>query len=244
MWSSIQHVIHPESISEALAVAAEGGATLFAGGSYLVSEKPTKIHTLIDINHLIGDRIEDSPGGLLIGAGCTLQKLTKHLATTYAQAIVHSCPSKNIRNQRTLGGEIGRQRADSDLYVLLMAAGAQLHINGSEETTSLIDWDGSGLISQIYIPAGEPKLERVALLDSAPAFVILAVDHTPEFTNIAVGGKLNQVITQKLSATPDEKDVRALLKRVADLFETDHLGSMDYKTHLVANLLYEMTVTS
>ncbi len=245
MWSSIEQIIKPESFTEALALQAEAGAVLFAGGSYLVGSRDKNIHTLLDINHLLTDEILKLNDGIHIGATCTLQQLLGSSSdTTLATAISSSCPSKNIRNQRTLGGEIAKARPNSDLLIYLYAAGAKLQINGEGEFVHIAKWDNAGIISKILIPDNNTKLERVAVLDSAFAFVIVAVNQTTEFITAAVGGNPERVLTCKTSLPPKEEEVRRFMDKVESVFIDDHLGSSAYKRQLVSNLLSEMAVTA
>lgn len=242
MWSSIQQIIQPESIGEALALAATENAVPFAGGSYLVAERDHRIQTLVDINHLIDGEISRTDNGILVGAGCTLQRLRDSLGPEFTRAVTASCPSKNIRNQRTLGGEIAQARPDSDLYVLLLASAAELFVNESLQGISVSEWDGSGLVTRVHFPLAEPRFERVAVLDSAPAYIIVAVDTDPQSTRLAVGGKVSRTVMGKFSLSPQADEVRLFLAEVREIFEADHLGSIDYKHRLVTRLLNELMV--
>lgn len=244
MWSSIEQIIKPESFSEGLALRAGAGTTFFAGGSYLVSKKDSNIHTLLDINHLLSDEIETLDDGLHIGAACTLQNLLGSSNKNLAKVISFSCPSKNIRNQRTLGGEIAEARPSSDLLVYLYAAGAKLQINDTEDFIHISKWDHQGIISKIIIPHNDTLLERVAVLDSASAFVIVALDQADEFIAVAVGGSSDRILSGKTSLSLKEDEVRRFLNEVESLFADDHFGSAKYKSQLVSNLLSEMAVTS
>ncbi len=244
MWSSIQHIIKPDSFSEALQLQKNSSSTLLAGGSYLVSEKDLNIQTLISISHLLPDTVEKIEGGLQIGAGITLQHLLTKTGKALAKAITSSCPSKNIRNQRTLGGEIARDRPDSDLMVYLYAADAQLQINELDSFVHISKWDRQGIISNVFIPIGLTMIQRVSVLDSAPAFVIAAVHETSNYFAMAVGGKSERICYCRTTNPPKETDIRHFLDEVEAIFGTDHFGSPDYKRKLVSKLLHEMTAKS
>ena len=75
MWSSIKQIIKPDTLSEASVLLKEPGSVLFAGGTYLVSQKEAHVHTLLDINHLLSDQIKMQGNEIHIDAGCTLQKI-------------------------------------------------------------------------------------------------------------------------------------------------------------------------
>mgnify|MGYP002639976253 CR=1 FL=1 len=244
MWSSIQQIIKPESIHATLGLLENEGSTLFSGGTYLVGQKDRQIHTLVDINHLINSDVMTQDNDLHIGSGCTLQQLTQTEDDLLGKSILASCPSKNIRNQRTIGGEIAQARSNSDLMVYLMAASALIQKNDSLDTEMLSDWDGSGVITKLVIPKNKVQLERVSVLDSAPAFVIVGMDHSKQDVSIAIGGKTTQILVHHTQHEPDEGEIRAFLERVGGIFQNDHFGSADYKTHLVSNILMAMAVSS
>jgi CO/xanthine dehydrogenase FAD-binding subunit len=243
MWSSIEQIIKPDSLNEALILQKETGAILFAGGSYLVAQKDLSIRTLIDINHLLDAEIAEDQSALLVGAACTLQELLQAAGPGLAKAITAACPSKNIRNQRTLGGEIAQARPDSDLLVYLHAADAQLQLNDADDLIQLTDWERAGIITAIQIPLDDTILERVTVLDSAPAFVIVAVHQTAEQLTLAIGGKAARILSLKTPPAPDEAQIRTLMDKVEALFTEDHFDSPAYKRQLVSNLLTEMVVT-
>ncbi len=244
MWSSIEQILKPNSFSEALILQKENGAVLFAGGSYLVAQKERSISTLIDINHLLDTEITKNRSVLLIGAACTLQELLGSVDSGLAKAISSSCSSKNIRNQRTLGGEIAQARPDSDLLVYLYAAEAQLQINAADNPIHIADWNGDGIITVIQIPLNNTALERVTVLDSAPAFVITAVHQTAEHITLAIGGKATRILYCKTPLAPDEGQIKTFMDKVESIFTEDHFGSPAYKRQLVSNLLTEMVVSA
>jgi len=242
MWSSIKQIIKPERFSEALVLGQESGAAFFSGGTYLMATQTKTIHTLLDLNHLLSDQIEKRDKNLIVGAGSSLQKLLDSDSEMLSAAIIASCPSKNIRNQRTLGGEIAQGRPDSDLLVYLHAAEANLQLNDAETWVPLSEWDGAGIISTVLIPATDTKMERVSVLDSAPAFVIVGLHQTMEFITLAIGGKASKILYVKTPIAPEEAKIRAFMETVESLFTQDHFGSPAYKRQLVSNLLCEMMV--
>jgi len=244
MWSSIEQIIKPESLNEALILQKHSGSILFTGGSYLVSQKSEKIHTLVDINHLLSDTLVNQEGAMEIGSGCTLQDILNLADRHLTQAISASCPSKNIRNQRTIGGEIAQARPDSDLLVYLHAAEARVELNESNKFIPIAKWDGSGIISKLHIPQSDTRFERVAVLDSATAYVIVAVHQTAQNITVAIGGKMTKIISCKSSLSPEEDQIRTFMEQVESAFSDDHFGSPAYKRQLVSNLLTELTVVS
>ena len=243
MWSSIEQIIKPESFEEALVLQEDSSSTLFAGGSYVVAKKDLRIQTLLDINHLLSDSMENLDDGLHLGSGITLQQMLTTENETLSKAIKSSCPSKNIRNQRTLGGEIAESRPDSDLLGYLNAAGTMLQLNDTDTFVSLNNWPGQGVITRVHIPKGNIKIERVAVLDSAPAFVIAALLESSERLILAVGGKSSRICTCETPTPPGEADIRHFMDEVESIFVDDHLGSSAYKRQLVSNLFHEISIT-
>ncbi|MBC8375337.1 MAG: FAD binding domain-containing protein [FCB group bacterium] len=243
MWSSIEQILKPDTLSEACVLLKESGSALFAGGTYLVSQKDANVHTLLDINHLLNDQIEMNGEEIHIDAGCTLQEIVNFGDERLNGVILSACPSKNIRNQRTIGGEVARSRLDSDMLVFLFAAGTKLLLSHSEALIELSTWDGNGIIVKIIIPPHEVKLERVALLDSAPAYVIVGLNELNDPTAICVGGKISKIMFFQTRPEPAEADVQKFMDVVEASFSNDHLGTQAYKRHLVSVLLQEMAVS-
>ena len=242
MWSSIEQIIKPDTLSEASVLLKESGSVLFAGGTYLVGQKDDAVHTLLDINHLLNDQIKMQGDEIHIGAGCTLQEIINFDDARLNGAILSACPSKNIRNQRTIGGEIARLRTDSDLLIFLFASRTKLFLNESESSVELCDWNGEGIIEKMIIPSHDVTLERVALLDSAPAFVIVGINELNDSIAVCVGGKTSKILFFQTKPEPNEADIRSLMDEVEASFSNDHLGTPAYKRHLVSVLLQEMAV--
>ncbi len=240
MWSSIEQIIKPDTLSEASLLLKEKGSVLFAGGSYLVAQKDNDISTLLDINHLINDKIETHGEDIHIDAGCTLQEMIHFNDERLTSAIQASCPSKNIRNQRTIGGEMARSRTDSDLLIFLFTSRTKLLLSDSKNPIELSDWNGEGIIIKIIIPRHAVKLERVALLDSAPAYVLVGINEMKDTISVCVGGKSSRILFFETKPEPDEAKVRKFMDKVESSFSDDHLGTPAYKRHLACTLLQEM----
>ena len=115
-------------------------------------------------------------------------------------------------------------------------------LNESESPVELCDWNGKGIIVKICIPPHGVKLERVALLDSARAYVIVGINELNDPSAICIGGKTSKILFFQTKAEPDEADVRKFMDEVEASFSNDHLGSPAYKRQLISSLLQEMTV--
>lgn len=240
MWSSIEQIIKPNTLSEATELLQEPGSVVFAGGSYLVGNRAPETVTLLDINHLLNRNIHWSDGNIHVDAGCTLQTIVEFNDSTLRQVTRSACPSKNIRNQRTIGGEIAWARSDSDILVYLLAAGAKILYSENTEVIDLVQWDGTGIIMEVIIPSQKIKMERVAVLDSAPAYLIIGLHESADNISICVGGKMNEPLPVEFAPDNWDSEIQKLVKAVEMGCEDDHLGSRIYKRQLVQSLLISM----
>ncbi|UCH10515.1 MAG: FAD binding domain-containing protein [Fidelibacterota bacterium] len=242
MWTSIKHFEKPASLEEAYTLIVPGKKVPFSGGSYLTAEQSGEIDTLIAIRHLLDDRIKMNGKILTIGTGATLQSLVKYdwsrSPLRLAECACLSCPSRNIRNQRTLGGEIGRQRTNSELFVHLKALDVNLEVIGaSSQTMSIREWDGQGIINALRIDMTAVKktfCQRFALIPSAPAVVIVEGVLNKQRLDVVVGGAASVL---SLSSITDmgfpEETLAQVAAQAAVRFKTDQYGSRAYKEHLI-----------
>jgi len=231
-------MVQPESLKTAGTLVAKEGHALLAGGTYLVSEKPAAVHTLVKIDTLLNAGIETTKVGLEIGAATTLQQLVDELGegnwAKLAESATASCPSRQLRNRRTIGGEVARGRANSELYLVLMALNTELDLAGDgEDPVSIRKWDGNSVITDIRLKALPFGFQRFALLPSAPAFVAVAAANRDNALDIAVGGKADEVHTGTLGLPVNEADLSAFAVEAASIFTEDHYGTVDYKRHLI-----------
>jgi CO/xanthine dehydrogenase FAD-binding subunit len=244
MWHSIQSILKPESLQEAWKAGSDSHQVFFSGGSYLVVEQDPNIKTLIDLNGLLHKGVSFTPENLRIGAGMTLQDLVEELgnelsAAPLIKAVKFSCPSKNIRHQRTIGGEIAQGRIDSEVLVLLHSLSAELKIfTGQDEQVSIQAWNGKGIITEIICNKLERDvavLERFAVIPSAPAVLIVAGCRLGDQFQFAVGGKATKI--QVLSLPADQWNgggaVSRLAQEAAPSLQGDHFGSRSYKHKLL-----------
>ncbi len=229
MWSSITNIQYPETLAEAGDLADHENAAIFSGGTYLAAERNSSIHTLVDINKLVAKNIKNSHGQLYCGAGVTLQDLIDYFSKDdkhhLAAAARWSCASKNIRNQRTIGGEIAKGRFNSEIVVAITALNAQLEMKEHHIITGLnIDLAG----------VSATHLERFALLPSAPAFVIVAGVKRGEEIRIAIGGQARQLTMQNiLEKEFNSQWIDNLSVVAADNFDDDHVGTRTYKQAVI-----------
>jgi CO/xanthine dehydrogenase FAD-binding subunit len=242
MWPSIKSIEQPETLAAAFALVNPPQKVLFSGGSYLAADRSPDVDTLIDINALLGNEITDQDTRLRMAAGTTLEQLIQTLDQDKYPDLVSSarwsCPSKNIRNQRTIGGEIGQARTDSELLILLHCLGATLELEaGGTSEASLREWDGNGIVTSVSVAAADlhrSAFRRFALIPSAPAFVIVAGVRRNDAFNLAIGGQANRVTNFVLSDKErSAESISEIASIAAEQFTSDHYGTVAYKQRLI-----------
>lgn len=240
MWQSITKIQKPNSFQNAMDLV-DNNAVFLSGGSYLNLEMNPKISTLIDINSMLSSEITQDGDDIKVGAKTSLQKLVDNFSGVFSDCAHWSCTSKNIRNQRTIGGEIATMRLDSELYILLRTMDVQLNIyNGEEITISLSQWDGKGIITQIHLNKMDIEnslVKRFALIPSAPAFLIAAATISSSSVSFGIGGKVGQISNYSTSIPPSEKDIEQIIKSSSVNFFDDYFGSISYKKVLLKTAL-------
>ncbi len=242
MWASIERVEFPESLEAAYRSAQSDSNAIFTGGTYLIAEKNPSIITLVDINKLLLKTIETEGGLIRIGAGVTLQQLVEYFPVADQSNIGVCarlcCSSKNIRNARTVGGEISQGRPDSEVLVMLQSLEADLEVIADQTTVvNLRDWDGNGIIKTVLIDKSRIRstaVQRFALLPSARAFVITTGMRQGDTVSLGIGGDTDQISCRAISmsdSTPEWMD--RFSRTVSKYFRADHLGSRHYKQSVI-----------
>jgi CO/xanthine dehydrogenase FAD-binding subunit len=240
MWSSIKNVDIPTSFKQAIDFQSKSKSVLFGGGTYLVSEKDSNIHNLIDINRIIDKTIEITYNSIVIGAGSSLQSIIDSLTSfkSLTESSKFSCFSKNIRNQRTIGGEIAQKRVQSELFTYLVAINPILEIRTPDKKNiHLREWSGKGIINKIIINKIDLEssgIERFATLPSAPAFVIVAVVRRALELDFVISGKAKKVYGHTIKLADFSKDIlKKIINDSVEYFKEDQYGSLEYKKSLI-----------
>ncbi len=241
MWTGIKDFQNPATLAEAWQAARATGATYIAGGTYLVAEQPPDVGTLINIRPLLAAKIHGDDQALELGAGVTLQQLAAGGPDglgELALAAGYSCASQNIRNQRTLGGEVAHGRTDSDLLVLLYALKARLTLATPDNAEGSLDSrDDGDLIGAIKVERealAKAVVERFALLPSARPFVVVAGACRGDQLSLAAGGSTGRITSAQLAIDRlDTKAVAAVAEALAEPFNADQYGSREYKQAMI-----------
>jgi xanthine dehydrogenase small subunit len=148
-------------------------ARLLAGGTDLALEV-TQFHRTLPVMIYVGNvaemkRIETFDDRLEIGAATSLTDCYGALAAEYPDfgALLHRFASLQIRNQGTLGGNIGNASPIGDSPPLLIALGAKIVLRRGQTTRTLllqdyfIDYritarEESEFIEKIIVPRADP----------------------------------------------------------------------------------------
>lgn len=240
MWSSIKNINVPKTFNEAIEYQSKSNGVLFGGGTYLVAEGSEKIQNLIDINSVVDKSIEITDESIIIGAGSSLQNIIIKLSdfSLFVEAVKYSCFSKNIRNQRTIGGEIAQKRVQSELFTYLIAINPILEIRTPDkENIYLREWDGKGIINKIIINKIDLEssgFERFSVIPSAPAFVIVVVVRRALELDFVISGKAKNVYGHTIKLVNFSKDIlKQIINESVKYFEDDQYGSLEYKKSLI-----------
>lgn len=241
MWSSIKNIDIPKTFSEAIEYKSKSKSVLFGGGTYLVPESSIKIQNLIDINSIVDNSIEITDDSIVIGAGSSLQNIIIKLSDfpLFVEAVKYSCFSKNIRNQRTIGGEIAQKRVQSELFTYLVAINPIIEIRTpNKKNIHLREWDGKGIINKIIINKIDLEssgFERFATLPSAPAFVIVTVVRRALELDFVISGKAKKVYGHTIRLADFSKNaIKKIIDESVKYFKDDQYGSVEYKKSLIA----------
>jgi|GEM_PF-1838075 len=176
----------PNTLAEATFALRNPAARVLAGGTHLLAS-PGDARILIDINKLGLNYIKQDGASLRIGSTTTLQEICSNSLTTelLAEAAKATTVSRQLRNAKTIGGEVVSARQESLLPVVLLALDTRLKIidpSGSENVATLDQFYKGrravgGIISEFEIPSGSTHtaLERLAIIESSIPIMSVAV---------------------------------------------------------------------
>ena len=129
----------PITISEAVALLAEEGRTVIAGGTDLLVNPRymVGVREVVDIRKLGLDYIRREGSWLCIGAGATMRSVARHpdarrLANSVLAQGAALCASPNIRNTATLVGNIASALPSADTPPALLVLDAQVVLTGAQ----------------------------------------------------------------------------------------------------------------
>lgn len=122
----------PSSLNEALGLLAQNTLTPYAGGTDLMIEEKRSDDYLFlnNVNELKTVREDDET--LYLGAGCTFTELLEHESTpALLKEAIALIAAPAIRNEGTIGGNIGNGSAKADSVLIFFVADAKLKLASS-----------------------------------------------------------------------------------------------------------------
>lgn len=123
---------HPTSLQEALTIRAQNDVIPYAGGTDLMigEHRPGSYLFLHDVPEL--KRVYLEGDVLHLGAGCTFTELLEHpLTPALLKEALAQIAAPAIRNEGTIGGNIGNGSAKADSALIFFAADASLKLESA-----------------------------------------------------------------------------------------------------------------
>ncbi|QFU22707.1 xanthine dehydrogenase small subunit [Shewanella eurypsychrophilus] len=227
MLSGNQHsYFAPKTITElAQRLLEQPSVTLVAGGTDLALSVTQNLHTIDDLVYL-GDvaelrTVEDLDDQFVIGSAVPYNEFTPMLHDEYHELgeMIERIGSRQVRNNGTLGGNIGNASPIGDMPPALIALGAEMTLQRGavERKIAVEDFfvaykktviQPSEFIKQIYIPKAKPgqflKLYKISkridddISAVLAAFFIELKDNLVIDIRIAFGGMAGTPMRAKL----------------------------------------------
>ena len=257
MSKTIEAYYRPTEIKEAVRTRAEvDGAVYLAGGTQvnrapLDSPRPAAV---IDIRGIVPDGITTEGTDLVIGAMTTIQDLADSgIAFPVLRTASGFIPTRSVRNQATVGGNIAAGRPDSYLIPAFIALAAVARTTeGNIKVEDYVEGGHRELILDIHVPAAvgpcvavKESRSHIALpVVSAAVSLAKDADHGIAGACLAVGCVARKVIrlteveqaivAGEFGADAASLDRGALEKAIAGAVEphSDILGGSAFKKHV------------
>ncbi len=189
----IQQAYRPASLEEAVDLHSRETALYLAGGT-LVNWAPGGLdpEKVVLLESLLEDTVVPRGGGVVIGAGITLQALkdAPDVPSPLRRA-AGFIPFRCVRNMATLGGNIAANRSDSYVIPALIALSAEVETveRGRLSVEAYVTGHEDALITHVILPGvtGACVVDRVVLSVAAYPTLTLAVRVTDGEAVIALG---------------------------------------------------------
>jgi len=246
----IQNYYRASDAADALALKrAHPQAVFLAGGTQinreaLYWEMP---ETVIDIRGALSETITRKESEIVIGAMATLQEVADSAALPPAlREAAAFIPTRSIRNQASIGGNIGAGCPDSYIIPTLLALSATLEtVQGRLRIEEYLEQSSSELIYDIHLPRLPASIAAVKESRShiAPPVVSAAVSLRRDGSkNLLARVALGCVASRTLRLREVERELESgVLKTREDMEKavgasispkSDILGSAEYKTYI------------
>lgn len=250
----IETYYRPLELRDASALKAENSEAVYLAGGTQVNRAPLDRElpqTVIDILDIVPTGIVKEGTDVVIGAMTALQELAdSDLVPAALRQAAGFIPTRSIRNQATVGGNIGAGRADSYLIPVLIALAAEARsVEGNIPVEDYVRDDHEELILDIHVPVpvGECIVVKESRSHVALPVVSAAVSMTVDegLPNYGLSGAcvaVGCVASKTIRLTEVEEaivsgnlktreDVEAAI-RSAISPKTDILGTAEYKTYI------------
>lgn len=250
----IETYYRPAELREATNLKSQNPEAVYLAGGTQVNRAPldrVMPEMVIDIRDIVPAGIVKEGTDIVIGALTTLQDITDsddvHKALSDAAGFI---PTRNIRNQATIGGNIGAGRPDSYLIPALIALSAVARTAvGDIPVEEYVRDNHRELILDIHVPVPvgacivvKESRSHVALPVVSAAVSLTVDEGLPNYglsgACVAVGCvapktlRLTEVEEAIVSGNlKNREDVETAI-RAAISPETDILGTAEYKTYI------------
>ncbi len=260
----ITEYYRPADLREAAKLRSENPGAQFLAGGTQVNRAPLsrkEPETVIDIRNVVSAGIVKEGTDAVIGALTTLQELAdSEIVPSVLREAAGFIPTRNIRNQATIGGNIGARRPDSFIIPVLIALAAAART--SEGDIPVEDYIRDGheeLILDVHVPIPvgacvvvKESRSQVALPVVSAAVSLTVDEGLPNYglsgACVAVGCvadktiRLTEVEEAIVSGNlKTRKDVEAAVSKAVSP-AADILGSVEYKKHINGVMIADAVV--
>ncbi len=176
----ITDIVRPATARDAVRAKSARGAAYLGGGTWLNAGRAEGITTLISLEKLGLGTIAPDGTGCVIGAACTFQQIVDSPLTPRAlKDAAMLTASRTLRNMKTLGGELGRDAADSAVIPVLMVMGASLRLASTRRPVALEDYlnrERGDLILSVNLPdaVGPCAVQALSRTSHSPRSLVVA----------------------------------------------------------------------
>ena len=246
----IQNYYRASDAADAIALKkAHSQAVFLAGGTQINRESLYRKmpDTVIDIRGALSEAIVREGSEVVIGAMTTLQEVADNKVVPFAlREAAAFIPTRSIRNQASIGGNIGADCPDSLIIPTLIVLSATLDTaQGRMQVEEYLEKGSSELIYHIHLP--EPPDSIIAIKESrshiAPPVVSAAVSLRRDSSrSLRACVALGCVASKTLRLHEVERELESgNLRRREDIEKaidasikpkSDILGSVEYKAYI------------
>lgn len=218
-------IITPESLEEAVRIKNENpGSVYFAGGT-AVYALGSAYEMAVDISRIVKSEIFHTMHHVHISAMASLEKvMLSELSPALIRKAASFCPSLQLRNAATIGGNAAQRRDDGYLTAALLASGPSVVLMTAEgkKEVSMDDYlsgKADGLILEFIFGKNlRGDVKRIG--------------RTSHMHMAVSGAELDGVYAYTASSSGYAKGDRDAWKELD--FRDDALGSADYKRYLLS----------